>query len=75
MYLQTSHADAKFDGKRIILTIPSGTDSPQVAMSVHQALGMAHILLANANKVLREANRDAEQIAEIVPIRRRSAAA
>lgn len=68
MYLATDVPSAKFDGQRIVLTVPSGNDSPQIAMTLHEAMKMGHSLIRAASSAVTEANREAE----IVPFRRRA---
>lgn len=74
MFLATDAPHAKFDGRHIVLTVPSGNTNEQIAMTPHEALSMGHSLLLVASEVLRVANRDTEQIAEIVALPRRSVA-
>lgn len=63
MFLATEAPRAKFDGERIILTVPSGNSSEQIAMTVHEAMSMAHGVLRAASGAISEANMGAEIIA------------
>lgn len=74
IYLATDQADAKADGNKVILTIPSGETSLQVSLDIHQATMLAQRTMREVRDFLSEtARRPLPACAQIIAFRARMA--
>jgi hypothetical protein len=54
MHIATDQPDAQWNGERVIVIIPSGRDTIEIALSLHHAMTLAHATQRQANEAMRE---------------------
>ena len=63
LILCTARPDAKFDGERVIVTIPNGDSDLQIALTVHEATALSKRTGFACNSVVDACRSQAELIA------------
>jgi hypothetical protein len=53
MHIATDQPNAQWIGEQVIVSIPSGRDTIEIALSLHQALALAHDTILQANEAMR----------------------
>jgi hypothetical protein len=72
MHIATDPATAQWNGDQVILTIPSGRDTIEIALSLHHALALANDTKMQAHEAMREdlLGRPVPACAQILAFRR-----
>lgn len=76
MHIATDLPDAQWNGERVIVTVPSGRDTIEIAFSLHDAIALVHTTKTQTNEALREdlLGRPVPACAQIIAFPKRSVA-